>query len=139
MAELKTDINGHTTTLLATDKNGKLTVTTIETRNDVVVSPKVPPDAGGPFSTHSVVGVSNKHAGEDGYGPAGALIDVGDSRHRYVHGGGTGLADPMAPQQGWKPTLGCTRGQNGDVIKLGNAVTQFQQANPNVLIPYARE
>ena len=31
-----------------------------------------------------------------------------------LHGGGTGLADPLAPRQGWTPTSGCIRLQNED-------------------------
>ena len=136
MAELKTDMSGHTTTLLTTDKNDKLTVTQIETHNDVAKSAK--PGADAPYKS-DVAGVSNRHWESAAYGPKGAFIDTGDSRGRDIHGGGTGLADPLAPQQGWKPTLGCTRGQNEDVINLGNAITQFQQANPGVVIPYVRE
>ena len=136
MAELKTDMQGHTTTLYTTDKNGKLTTKQIETHNDVVKSAK--PGADAPYKS-DVVGVSNRHGDSAAYGPKGAFIDTGDSRGRDIHGGGTGLADPLAPQQGWKPTLGCTRGQNEDVINLGNAITQFQQANPGVVIPYVRE
>ncbi len=32
-----------------------------------------------------------------------------------IHGGGTGLADPLAPHQGWMFTHGCTRLQNIDL------------------------
>jgi hypothetical protein len=35
--------------------------------------------------------------------------------------------------------MGCTRGQNEDVIKLGEAITGFQRQNPGALIPYVRE
>jgi hypothetical protein len=31
-----------------------------------------------------------------------------------VHGGGSGLADPFAPRQGWQITEGCIRLQNQD-------------------------
>jgi RHS repeat-associated protein len=137
LAQLKTDMKRHTTTLMTTDKTGKLTVTEIETKNDVAKAAK--PGAADPYSTHNVVGVSNRHAGQDAYGPAGAFIDTGDSRGRAIHGGGTGLPDPMAPEQGWKPTMGCTRGQNEDVIKLGQAITDFKKTNPDVAIPYVRE
>lgn len=33
------------------------------------------------------------------------------------HSGGSGLPDPFAPQQGWRPTHGCWRSQNEDLIK----------------------
>jgi len=109
-AELKTEMQGHTTTFYSTDRIGHLITTQIETRNDV--AKKAKPGAADPYSTRNIVGVSNRHAGEAAYGPAGAFIDTADPRSRVIHGGGTGLPDPMAPQQGWKPTLGCTRGQN---------------------------
>lgn len=36
------------------------------------------------------------------------------------HGGGSGLANPYAPYQGWVPTLGCLRMQNADGIEVSN-------------------
>lgn len=108
MAELKTDINGHTTTLLATDNKDKLTVTTIETSN--TVDHRAQPGAGDPYTTHNVVGQSDRHAGERAYGPAGAFIDTGDSRQRHIHGGGSSLKQhAFDPQQPLTPTFGCTR------------------------------
>ncbi len=138
LAELKTDMKGHTTTLYTTDANGKLTITQIETRTDVVKGAK--PGAGDPYRTHNVEGVSNGHAGDPRFGPKGAFIDTGDSRGRDIHGGGSSLG-PHAfdPEQPLRPTEGCTRGHNEDVINLGNAITNFQQANPSVPIPYIRE
>jgi RHS repeat-associated protein len=137
MAELKTDMQGHTTTLYTTDKNGDLTTTQIETRTDVVKGAK--PGAADPY-TSDVVGASNRHAGDPAYGPAGAFIDTGDSRGRDIHGGGSSLGvHAFDPQQPLTPTLGCTRGHNEDVTNLGNAITNFQQANPSVVIPYVRE
>jgi RHS repeat-associated protein len=138
MAELKTDINGHTTTLLTTDKKDKLTVTTIETSN--TVDHRALPGAGDPYTTHNVVGVVNQ--GNDArFGPNGAFIDTGDSpRNRDIHGGGSSLKQhAFDSQQPLTPTFGCTRGHNEDVINLGNALTNFQRANPDVLIPYVRE
>jgi hypothetical protein len=35
-----------------------------------------------------------------------------------IHGGGTGLADPFLPEQGWALTLGCIRLQNADLQRL---------------------
>ncbi len=137
MAELKTDMGGHTTTFYTIDGNGNLTTVQIETRTDVVRGAK--PGAGDPYTTHNIVGVSDRHAGERSYGPKGAFIDTGDPRGRDIHGGGRGLDDPFALRQGWWPTTGCTRGQNEDVMDLGNSITNFQQANPDVPIPYTRE
>ena len=137
-AELKTDMNGHTTTFLATDSKDKLTVTTIETSNDVTKNAK--PGAADPYNTSNITGVSNRHAGQAAFGPAGAFIDTGDSRGRAIHGGGSILGKhALDPQQRLCPTLGCTRGHNADVIRLGNAITDFQRANPGTLIPYIRE
>lgn len=34
-----------------------------------------------------------------------------------LHGGGSGLPDPLAPRQGWYPTHGCIRVQNVDLTK----------------------
>jgi hypothetical protein len=97
--------------------------------------------AGDPYRTHNIVGVSNRHAGEPAFGPAGAFIDTGDyPRGRDIHGGGTSLgSQAFDPQQPLTPTRGCTRGHNEDVINLGIAITNFQQANPDVWIPYIRE
>ncbi len=138
MAELQTDMTGQSTTLYTTDNKGVLTTNQIETRNDVMWYSS--PGADAPYRTHNIRGVSNRHAGDPSYGPAGAFIDTGDPRGRAIHGGGnsTKIHDPFAPRQGWASTTGCTRGQNEDVIGLGNGITRFQQANPSVAIPYFR-
>lgn len=39
-----------------------------------------------------------------------------------IHGGGSGLADPFAPRQGWVITLGCLRMQNEDLAKVADSV-----------------
>ncbi|VTU34395.1 hypothetical protein E5CHR_03810 [Variovorax sp. PBL-E5] len=42
-----------------------------------------------------------------------------DGRSRWIHGGGSSLGNhALDPQQGWVPTLGCTRAQNADVDTL---------------------
>ncbi len=137
-SSLHTDMSGHTTTFKSTDVYGKTTTKTIETKNDIDHK-KSEPGADNPYSTPNIKGTSDRHAGQDAYGPAGAFIDTGDSRGRAIHGGGTGLPDPMADQQGWKPTTGCTRGQNADVISLGQTITNSQH-NPaeSGIIPYSR-
>lgn len=61
-----------------------------------------------------------------------------DSRYRWIHGGGTGLADPLAPRQGWVPTYGCTRAQNMDVEDLCRRSDGWLQRNPGQPIPYSR-
>ncbi len=34
--------------------------------------------------------------------------------------------------------MGCTRGQNDDVKKLGQAISAFKSANPEVKVSYCR-
>jgi hypothetical protein len=73
------------------------------------------------------------------YGPQGAQINTGDSRGRWIHGGGSSLGvHAYDPNQRLTPTFGCTRAQNSDVQRLGQEITNFQTANPNVPIPYTR-
>jgi len=71
-------------------------------------------------------------------GGLAGLGDGGGVLGRDIHGGGTGLTDPYAPRQGWVPTYGCTRGQNEDVQRLGNAIQEFQRRHPGIQIPYTR-
>jgi hypothetical protein len=140
MAELQTDMSGHSTTFYSVDRNGVLSTTRIETRNDVMRGSAAGAD--GPFSTHNVVGVRPPYGGDPrSYGPPGAYIDTGDSRGRNIHGGGNNsrlIPDPFAPRQGWLATEGCTRGQNEDVISLGGVITAFQHLNRGVAVPYVR-
>ena len=42
------------------------------------------------------------------------LIGVPGRQGIGIHGGGSGLADSFAPEQGWVPTHGCLRVQNAD-------------------------
>lgn len=39
-----------------------------------------------------------------------------------IHGGGTGLENPFAYRQGWKPTHGCLRVQNEDLDALAHLI-----------------
>lgn len=41
-----------------------------------------------------------------------------------IHGGGSGLANPLASQQGWVETLGCFRLQNEDLAQFQKLVTE---------------
>lgn len=45
-----------------------------------------------------------------------------------VHGGGTGLANPFAPAQGWQVTHGCLRLQNANNAYFVKLVQQAQKA-----------
>jgi RHS repeat-associated protein len=71
------------------------------------------------------------------YGTAKVL--TGDPRARWIHGGGSSLPDPYAPQQGWRPTMGCTRGQNGDVESLCGAISEYMELHPGRKILYRRD
>lgn len=44
-----------------------------------------------------------------------------------IHGGGTGLADPFAKQQGWAPTHGCLRVQNEDNDALVSLIREYDR------------
>ncbi len=45
-----------------------------------------------------------------------------------IHGGGSGLAHPFAPRQGWQITEGCFRLQNEDLEHLVHLINAAQQA-----------
>jgi hypothetical protein len=131
-------MKGHTTTFTSTDEFGKKTSMQIETRNDVDSSAL--PGAANPFSTPNIQGVDNRPASKE-YGPKGAKINTNDPRGRQIHGGGSRFGVPGAykDHQGWAPTMGCTRGQNADVISLGKTITASQH-DPfeSGIIPYSR-
>lgn len=46
------------------------------------------------------------------------LEGTGDRAGIGIHGGGTGLQNPMGEDQGWVPTHGCLRVQNKDNVTL---------------------
>jgi hypothetical protein len=73
----------------------------------------------------------------DAYGTA--KMRTTDPRSRWIHGGGTGTADPYAPRQGWVPTHGCTRGQNVDVESLCSRIQLFRTRYPEGTILYRRD
>ena len=103
----------------------------IPTRNDVTGSSL--PGAAGPYSgefTYCQYPNSNE------FGTA--KWRTTDSRYRWVHGGGSGLPDPLSARQGWRSTQGCTRAQNEDVEQLCRKSEQWQSKNPNQTIPYSR-
>lgn len=75
------------------------------------------------------VAVAEPYPGENNEPYGTFYIDTGDVRERDIHGGGSGLPDPLAPYQGWVPTYGCLRMQNRDgellsemIIAAGNSV-----------------
>ncbi|WP_156370676.1 MULTISPECIES: L,D-transpeptidase family protein [unclassified Acidovorax] len=59
-----------------------------------------------------------------------------DDRGRWIHGGGSGLKEPLSARQGWNATLGCTRAQNEDVENLCKKSESFKANNPNSSIDY---
>lgn len=67
-----------------------------------------------------------------------AKVRTTDPRYRWIHGGGTGLPDPYAPRQGWKPTQGCTRAQNEDVETLCDLIDNYKREHPDMSIIYSR-
>jgi RHS repeat-associated protein len=138
MASLITDIVNGTTTFDPRPEDPNGTPTIIFTRNGV--DRKALPGAQDGFST-SDVSVRHRDPSKS-YGPDGAYIDTGDPRNRNIHGGGScpnnNYGDPLKPRQGWCVTMGCTRGQNEDVINLGRQIEDFKRRHPGVKIPYYR-
>ncbi len=106
----------------------------IRTRNKVDSMAKK--GANDPYSTEDIVGclqVKDKKYGENAY------IKTGDKpRGRDIHGGGSSLKNPYWPRQGWKPTMGCTRGQNADIQEMCEIINDFKKRHPGVKIPYKR-
>ena len=66
---------------------------------------------------------------KQGYAYGTFYIETGDPRERDIHGGGSDLEDPYAPEQGFEATYGCLRMLNRDgeelsqmIIDNGNAI-----------------
>lgn len=138
LASLVTNMSDGTTTFDPRPEDPSGLPLTIQTRNGV--DRRRLPGAQDPFSTPDVY--VRHRAPSKSYGPNGAYIETGDSRHRNIHGGGScpnnNRGDSQAPRQGWCVTMGCTRGQNEDVINLGVKIEDFQSNHPGVPIPYTR-
>ncbi len=60
------------------------------------------------------------------YGHGKTYIDTKEPRRRHIHGGGSSLADPYAPRQGWRPTYGCIRMQNEDIKDLWGKIKSYE-------------
>ncbi|SRR6266404_2607287 len=137
LASLRTNVEAGTTTFDPRPEEASGVPITVPSSNRVSNSNSLP-GAGDPFSTPDV---SRAYRGDRvSYGPDGAYIETGDPRHRNLHGGGSfrNITDPYAPRQGWCPTYGCTRLQNEDINRLGDAIQDFQSNHPGVPIPYDR-
>jgi RHS repeat-associated protein len=105
------------------------------------------------FETRSQVARSSKPGAADPYSGLVTYCERGrlaraygttkmrttDSRSRWIHGGGSGLSDPWEPQQGWKPTEGCTRAQNEDVENLCTEIDVFKSRYPKGRLLYRRD
>lgn len=62
-------------------------------------------------------------------------LDKGAKRHDiYIHGGGSILPHPLAPQQGWAKTKGCIRVQNHQLGTIVNKVRGAQGKNGRVWV-----
>jgi len=96
---------------------------------------------------NSKLGADNPYSGLVTYCERGQLkkaygtakMRTTDSRYRWIHGGGSGLIDPWSPQQGWKPTEGCTRAQNEDVDHLCTEIDVFRIRYPKGILLYRRD
>ena len=96
------------------------------------------PGAAGPYHSENVYPSEGPHHNNaTAYGP-NDILRTDDKRGRWLHGGGTGLKDPLAPRQGWKPTMGCTRMQNEDIQELVDLVRKVKAEDPNRKITYDR-
>jgi hypothetical protein len=104
-----------------------------ETRNAVTSNSL--PGAADPYS--GLVTFCQSGQLGDAYGTA--KMRTTDPRSRWIHGGGTGTADPYSPRQGWVPTHGCTRGQNVDVENLCTSIQLFRTRYPEGTILYRRD
>jgi uncharacterized protein RhaS with RHS repeats len=111
--------------------------TVYESRNDV--SRRSLPGADEAYKSADSYPTKGPHHGNSvAYGP-NDILKTDDPRGRWSHGGGTGLKDPEARRQGWKPTLGCTRMQNEDVQALVDQVRSEKAENPKAKVPYERK
>jgi hypothetical protein len=135
LASLTTDMTNGTTTFDPRPEDPSGSPYTIDTRNNVASSSK--PGANDPYSTSNITLVPRTD-NSTAYGPSGTYIDTGDARGRDIHGGGSCSDEPDAPKQGWCVTLGCTRGQNLDLLKMNLRIDSFKRRHPGVNIPYSR-
>ena len=95
--------------------------------------------ADGPFSGYFTYISGGSRNSNEGAAYGTTKIRSSDARARWVHGGGSGLSNPMAEKQGWRGTLGCTRAQNIDLENLTQKITEFKKKYPKVKIKYIRD
>jgi hypothetical protein len=56
-----------------------------------------------------------------------------------IHGGGSGLKDPFAPEQGWVKTHGCVRVQNRELAMLTEKVKGCLAAGGRIVLSVSGE
>ncbi|WP_313316443.1 RHS repeat-associated core domain-containing protein [Stenotrophomonas sp.] len=96
------------------------------------------PGAGGPYRSNDSYPTNGPYKNNArAYGP-NDILRTDDLRGRWIHGGGSRLADPLAPRQGWTPAVGCTRMQNEDIQELVDMVRAAKARNPLKPVPYQR-
>lgn len=62
-----------------------------------------------------------------------------EGRHGIgIHGGGTGLEEPFAPEQGWVRTHGCFRVQNRDLDKLVEILRDTHHSGGHAVLQVTR-
>jgi RHS repeat-associated protein len=131
-ASVRTEMKSQKTTLTVNGTNAG----EWPSKNDV--SKRALPGADGPYESNDTYPTGGPYKNNaKAFGP-NDILKTNDARGRWLHGGGTGLPDPSAPEQGWKPTLGCTRMQNNDIQELVNRVRDFKEIFPGASVPYSR-
>jgi len=117
------------------DSNGNV-VKSWDSLSSVARSAK--PGAAGPYESADVYPTSGPYKNNPrAFGP-NDILKTDDARGRWIHGGGSGLFNPLAPRQGWRPAVGCTRMQNEDIQELVDMVRERKQGGSPERIRYQR-
>jgi RHS repeat-associated protein len=128
-ARVWTDMAGQSTTFFDPMTRELLI---IPTRNDVASTAL--PGAAGPYNGEFTY---CEYQSSKEYGTA--KWRTTDPRYRWIHGGGSRFKEKATlPEQGWAPTMGCTRAQNKDAETLCKKSEDWVKANPGQKIPYSR-
>lgn len=128
-ARAYTDMSGGTTTYFDPMSGDLLVIPT-----DNSVASNALPGAAGPYNGEFTY---CEHPNSKEYGTS--KWRTTDPRARWIHGGGSRLGSKaLLPQQGWAPTMGCTRAQNADVDQLCSLSESWKKSNPGKSMPYSR-
>jgi RHS repeat-associated protein len=135
-ASLLTDqTNGVTIFDPRPEESGPLSI--YASRSEIVAESE--PGADDPYNSQNVYVTKGPHNGNAiSFGPNDIVQTDDTARGRWIHGGGKGLANPLADRQGWMPTHGCTRMQNEDIKALTKKIGRFKHDHPRTKIPYNR-